>query len=220
MDEVKLYEYFDQYEKPELSDDTLAHHGIIGQMWGHRNGPPYPLDSSKSTGSRLKGSAARKAKKAKKRRVKSLKKARKVREEKRAEQQQIQKSKDEIIKSKDINQMLKNVDNFSNQEISDMLKRLDIEGQLKDRVRKMNEANMPRSKKVVNELKKSVIEGIKEGTLQTTKQIGRNSIDLAKKKILEEFDNEDLNTLLGGGKKDKKKNKNKNKQENKEGGKK
>ena len=214
MDEVKLYEYFDQYEKPELSDDTLAHHGILNQMWGHRNGPPYPLSRKISTGSRLKGSAARKAKKTKKRRVKSLKKARKAREEKRAEQQQIQKSKDEIIKSKDINQMLKNVDNFSNQEITDMLKRLDIEGQLKDRVKKLNEANMPKSKKVVNEIKKSVVEGVKEGTLSTTKQIGRNAIKLTANKLAEFSDSDDIKALLTqpeGNKKKKNKNKNQNK---------
>ncbi len=27
----------------------LAHHGIQGQSWGVRNGPPYPLDSAKLT---------------------------------------------------------------------------------------------------------------------------------------------------------------------------
>lgn len=27
-------------------DDELSHHGIAGQKWGHRNGPPYPLDAS------------------------------------------------------------------------------------------------------------------------------------------------------------------------------
>lgn len=32
----------------------LKHHGILGQKWGQKNGPPYPLDSSKSTGKRLK----------------------------------------------------------------------------------------------------------------------------------------------------------------------
>lgn len=32
------------------SDETLAHHGIAGQKWGTRNGPPYPLNqSSKSS---------------------------------------------------------------------------------------------------------------------------------------------------------------------------
>lgn len=27
----------------ETYNDYLAHHGIQGQKWGHRNGPPYPL---------------------------------------------------------------------------------------------------------------------------------------------------------------------------------
>lgn len=32
----------------------LMHHGVKGQKWGERNGPPYPLDSSISTGSTLR----------------------------------------------------------------------------------------------------------------------------------------------------------------------
>lgn len=31
----------------------LAHHGVKGQKWGEKNGPPYPLDSSKSDGHKL-----------------------------------------------------------------------------------------------------------------------------------------------------------------------
>lgn len=27
----------------------LAHHGIMGQKWGKKNGPPYPLDSSQKS---------------------------------------------------------------------------------------------------------------------------------------------------------------------------
>lgn len=34
--------------------DYIAHHGIKGQKWGVKNGPPYPLDSKISTGKRLK----------------------------------------------------------------------------------------------------------------------------------------------------------------------
>lgn len=33
-----------------LGFNTLAHHGIKGQKWGVRNGPPYPLTSSQKTG--------------------------------------------------------------------------------------------------------------------------------------------------------------------------
>lgn len=29
-----------------LSSDYLEHHGILGQKWGVRNGPPYPLKRS------------------------------------------------------------------------------------------------------------------------------------------------------------------------------
>ena len=32
--------------KPTISSDELYHHGILGQQWGHRNGPPYPLSAS------------------------------------------------------------------------------------------------------------------------------------------------------------------------------
>lgn len=35
-------------------NDELFHHGVQGQHWGVQNGPPYPLDRSISTGSRLK----------------------------------------------------------------------------------------------------------------------------------------------------------------------
>lgn len=34
--------------------DYLAHHGILGQRWGKRNGPPYPLGSSDHSASEKK----------------------------------------------------------------------------------------------------------------------------------------------------------------------
>ena len=30
-----------------MDEKYLAHHGILGQKWGHQNGPPYPLNPSK-----------------------------------------------------------------------------------------------------------------------------------------------------------------------------
>ena len=36
--------YIDNYGR--VRDDELYHHGIKGQKWGKRNGPPYPLDAA------------------------------------------------------------------------------------------------------------------------------------------------------------------------------
>lgn len=49
---MKYYQY-------EIWDKktTLAHHGVEGQKWGKRHGPPYPLDSKISTGNKLKSGA-------------------------------------------------------------------------------------------------------------------------------------------------------------------
>lgn len=36
--------------RDRLGYNVLAHHGIKGQKWGVRNGPPYPLDKNKAVG--------------------------------------------------------------------------------------------------------------------------------------------------------------------------
>ena len=48
MNEEKIY--CSMYSR----NAELYHHGIKGQKWGVQNGPPYPLDSDKSSGKRLK----------------------------------------------------------------------------------------------------------------------------------------------------------------------
>lgn len=47
--------YLRHYSKPSL-DEYLKHHGIKGQKWGERRGPPYPLTSAQKDG----GSAVKK----------------------------------------------------------------------------------------------------------------------------------------------------------------
>lgn len=195
--EIKLYEY--DYDKPELSDETLTHHGITGMKWGVRNGPPYPLKShggSERIGGTGSGSTSkRKKRKTQKKRVKSLKKARKVREEKRKQAQEIQKSKDEIIKTKDISQMLKNVDKFSNQEINDMLTRLDTENKLRERVVKESIKKQTKGEKAVNFVKDSVKTGLQRGASSIISNVSQNVLEMgthALVKAMASADNEDL----------------------------
>ena len=38
----------------DFSSNYLAHHGILGQKWGKKNGPPYPLDAGDHSSSEKK----------------------------------------------------------------------------------------------------------------------------------------------------------------------
>ena len=39
---------------PDFYKDYIEHHGIEGQKWGQRNGPPYPLDQKAHSRSEVK----------------------------------------------------------------------------------------------------------------------------------------------------------------------
>ena len=191
MDEIRLYEF--DYDKPELSEETLEHHGIKGQKWGVRNGPPYPLSRGKSgSGGRniRYGGAApskRKARKLRKQRVKTLKKARKVRERNRQIQQEQKKSKEEILKSKDLSAMSKNSELFTTQEINDMLNRLGAEDKLRDAANKQREANKTKAQKVADTIKSSVKKSASEASVNLLNQALKKGTDMALKKVAVEI---------------------------------
>lgn len=46
----------------DFESNYLMHHGILGQKWGRRNGPPYPLDASEYSSSEKKAKIANKTK--------------------------------------------------------------------------------------------------------------------------------------------------------------
>lgn len=39
---------------PTISSDELMHHGVDGQKWGVKNGPPYPLERGHKTSGKRK----------------------------------------------------------------------------------------------------------------------------------------------------------------------
>ena len=120
-------------------EKELAHHGILGMRWGHKNGPPYPLGAGDHSTSEKKAGwykslkAKHAAKKLKKKRAKSLEKARIARKQKAAEK----KAHDELIKNKDkvlakgsAKELMKYRGEITNQELKTALDRLDLEKKL------------------------------------------------------------------------------------------
>jgi len=178
---IKLYEY--DYDKPELSEETLEHHGILGMSWGVRNGPPYPLGSDVSTGKRLRSGgkhpSKRKLRKASDKRVKSLKKAKK--------ESQIQKSKEDIIKTKDLDAMVKTIDNFSNQEINDMLNRLSTEDRLRSKLREVTEASKSPGQKWRENFVKQVKKSVGEGVTNTVSNVAKNAPSAAANAVVSQL---------------------------------
>ena len=117
----------------DFESNYLMHHGILGQKWGHQNGPPYPLDEGKHSASEKKAgwmkslSGAIKKHKVKKQRKKALEKAQAVRKQKAEEkkrQDEFAKKKEEILRSGDPKTIMKYRKQLTDNEIQSALNRV------------------------------------------------------------------------------------------------
>lgn len=167
MEERYLYEY--DYAKPELTDEFLEHYGVLGMHWGIRKQPKY----TGSLRQRIK------KKKAYKSRVKALKKARKIKAKVTAEKKEAAKTKEEIMKTKDLKAMKKNLDKFSNSEIQSVLDRIDKEQKFNEYLAKQNKASMSKAKRLKTEFVETAKEGLRAGTDKTIKLIFKNGANIA-----------------------------------------
>lgn len=140
----------------------LYHHGIKGQEWGDRNGPPYPLD--RETSAAVKRSAKKKSfienyknkKKMKKVRAAGAKaraeKARKAEELKRAgEKAREERAKrDQIVKTGDASKIQKIQSNMTNKEYENALMRVNFKATLDDYANKQNEIKKAKAMRAVD----------------------------------------------------------------------
>lgn len=121
--------YHSVYGDPDLEqcddicEEELYHHGVLGQSWGKRHGPPYPLDGVDKKIAR----AEAKRKREKERRLKKLqraaKKARKLKKKQEKQEADTLKKKQKLVKSGDMNKIRKNADLFNNDELQYILER-------------------------------------------------------------------------------------------------
>ncbi len=178
MDENRLYEY--NYDKPELSETYLEHHGVKGQKWGVKHGPPYPLSRQKGSGRLAKGKGSiqkkkpsgglierHKAKKTYKQRVQSAEKARQAKQAKAEEAKRVQEEQDkreaaalneemwrqDVIRRGDAETAAKNTDKFSEAEINAIISRYQTNQKLSQLVADANPkmSDLPENKKTVFE---------------------------------------------------------------------
>lgn len=135
----------------------LEHHGIEDQRWGHRNGPPYPLEPDQMTSAQQRANAnegwfkrkKREAaeKKEAERQAKIAEKERKIKAKKlkknlaRAARKYglNQEKKNEIIRKGDVAKAHKYKDAFSQKEIADLLERKRLNDMLDMEVSKISQ---------------------------------------------------------------------------------
>lgn len=124
-----------------LYSQELEHHGVKGQSWGDRNGPPYPLSrgkdgrvtetqKKKKRSFLAKISAKKKKSKAASEKEKAKKKAAVEKKKEEKKEESLEEKKDKVLKSTDAKYIYKNRALLSDQELQDRINRITKENTL------------------------------------------------------------------------------------------
>lgn len=186
---------------PTTTSDELYHHGILGQRWGKKNGPPYPLDAEDHSAAEKK--AAKKAARAERRAERKERKKAKKEFKAEIKAAKAEEKRQKILREGSLNDIRKLKGNISNSEYTEVFKRLENEQKLDnfDKQKKVNTATKIKAAK-------SVVSDINSGTDAALKLYNRGASIynvLAKKKG---WTPQELPIIKDGGgdkKKDKKK---------------
>ena len=138
--------------------DILEHHGILKQKWGHRNGPPYPLDPKKDY-SKAELKAIRKQAK----RDIRLEKKNKKKQNKEEEKEEIKKktteeeltpeeAKNRAIRSGSVSEVEKYKSKMTNEEFREAMNRITIEQEFKNLKIKEMQINNNKINEMANEI--------------------------------------------------------------------
>lgn len=133
-------------------EDVLEHHGIKGQSWGKRHGPPYPLEGDDKRRSREFAKKNREKKKEEQEKIKiqkriakekikqerSTKKAQKQQEDEEKKQKKAAEklAKDKAKYSKDPKTLYEHRDMYSPDEIAECLKTFELNAKVKSYIDK------------------------------------------------------------------------------------
>ena len=129
--------------------EYLAHHGVDKQKWGHRNGPPYPLNPEQMTSAQKRANAdegwfkrkIREAKEAKQ--AKKEAKIAKKEEEKAAKQAHKQgrlseQERKDVYNRADVKTAYEHISEYSNKEIQSIMDRYEMQKALGEKVSNLN----------------------------------------------------------------------------------
>lgn len=140
-----------------LRSDVLCHHGILGMSWGHRNGPPYPLD--KDDYSKAEKRAMRKAARAERSEARKAKRKIKhdIKNQKKAEKSEFKRK--EVLRKGNAKQVSKLKGRISNDEYREVFQRLENE-------RRLDELTSSQMKEISTKVNaaKNVLSNLKSGS--------------------------------------------------------